>query len=609
MNIKNPKCACSSMVVRRVSSLDIPTLRGNPFDSRPIERNRASEIVGRQEILIRWKEHMHSQSPRLILLSGERGSGRTSLINAISSQTNERFIGTYWHSEDPLNCALDELAITFCGYEIPPTMHQKVERVVETLDSGSGPLPLVALDYPAHVDVSSFLPLIVPILLRFRALVIISLSNSQLASLDEGIRELFDEYATIAPFSNDQIQTLCNNRIRKMSPERWNINEELLEAISSRTGGNARSVVSLLRDLVDERRNMGKEGTLESLTSWNPSEINDMGERPADESVQEDFLEEPENREKQVEEQSSKSVFDFEPLEVEEQIKQDPIEEEDWDLEPDDMWEEESEEIEGLEADIEEADPPQLADDMGNTSDWSMDDGTALSMEAGTEPPQRDSTRGFFGLVSRSRITNDEMPTGPDDSVPVRDADLESPPQSPESVQKSTKDPVIDEYRMSVNTDDPRLEEKQVLFSEGELWTVDSELEDTLPEIQEDDYFETEEDLPEEEIAPQNEVEETKMEVQSPITLLGPKWESEKTVDSGHLSSMNDAERLVVSIASSREISPSDAEIQARLEVGRPRLSQIYNSLHKSGILAVRKQGRSRLFKISEAAGELLSEG
>ena len=34
------------MVVRRVSSLDIPTLRGNPFDSRPIERNRASEIVG-----------------------------------------------------------------------------------------------------------------------------------------------------------------------------------------------------------------------------------------------------------------------------------------------------------------------------------------------------------------------------------------------------------------------------------------------------------------------------------------------------------------------------------------------------------------------------------
>ena len=602
------------MVVRRVSSLDIPTLRGNPFDSRPIERNRAGEIVGRQEILIRWKEHMHSQSPRLILLSGERGSGRTSLINAISSQTNERFIGTYWHSDDPLNCALDELAITFCGYEVPPTMHQKVERVVETLDSGSGPLPLVALDYPAHVDVSSFLPLIVPILQRFRALVIISLSNSQLASLDEGVREVFDEYATIAPFSNDQIQTLCNSRIRKMSPEKWNINEELLGAISSRTGGNARSVVSLLRDLVDERRNMGKEGTLESLTSWNPPEINDMRENPVVESIDEDIHEEPENSEIQAEGETSKSVFDFEQLEEEEEIEPDPIEEEDWDVEPEDMWEEEeSGDIEDLEEDVEEGSedvaPPQLDDDLGNTSEWSMDDGTALSMEAGTEPPQRDSTRGFFGLVSRSRITNDEMPTGPDDSVPVRDADVESPPQSSGSVQRPQKDPVIDEYLMSVNTDDPRLEEKQVLFSEGELWTVDSELEDTLPEIQEDADFEPEEGLPETEIAPQNVVEETEMEAQRPITLLGPKWESEKTVDSDHISSMNDAERLIVSIASSREISPSDAEIQARLEVGRPRLSQIYNSLHKSGILAVRKQGRSRLFKISEAAEELLREG
>tara|TARA_B100000683_G_scaffold191000_1_gene184132 strand:+ start:621 stop:2414 length:1794 start_codon:yes stop_codon:yes gene_type:complete len=596
------------VVVRGVSSLDIPTLRGNPFDSRPIERNRAAEIVGRQEILIRWKEHMHSQSPRLILLSGERGSGRTSLINAISSQTNERFIGTYWHSEDPLNCALDELTITFCGFEVPPTMHQKVERVVETLDSSSGPLPLVALDYPAHVDVSSFLPLILPILQRFRALVIISLSNSQLTSLDDGVREVFDEYVTSAPFSNDQIQTLCNNRIRKMSPEKWNINEELLEAISSRTGGNARSVVSLLRDLVDERRNMGKKGTLESLTSWNPPEIDYMRDNIMDESINEDIFKRPQNSEIRAGEEISKSVFDFEPLEDEE-IESDLGKQEDWDVEANDTWEEEELlDIEDIKQHVEVVASPRTDDDR-IISDWSMDDGTALSMEAGTEPPDRDSTKGFFGLVHRSRITNDEMPTGPDDSVPIRDADEESPPQSSESVQKAQEDPAVYERRMSQNADDPRLEEKQVLFSEGELWTVDSELEDTLPEIQEHDDLEPEDDFPETEIAPQNVMDDVVTEVQRPIGLPGPKWKSEKTVDTDHLYSMNDGERLVVSIATSREISPSDAEIQARLEVGRPRLSQIYNSLHKSGILAVRKQGRSRLFKISEAAGELLGEG
>ena len=63
---------------------------------------------------------------------------------------------------------------------------------------------------------------------------------------------------------------------------------------------------------------------------------------------------------------------------------------------------------------------------------------------------------------------------------------------------------------------------------------------------------------------------------------------------------------VIVDIAKGREISPSDPEIQARLEVGRPRLSQIYNQLHKSGILAVRKDGRSRLFRLSTEALEIL---
>ena len=166
----------------------------------------------------------------------------------------------------------------------------------------------------------------------------------------------------------------------------------------------------------------------------------------------------------------------------------------------------------------------------------------------------------------------------------------------------------------SISTETNPFEEKKVLFSEGELWTVDSDLEETLPELSSETGFETES---EPELVPEETFEETETTItteerprttvsQTPIVVKGPSWESNDSVDQNHLGSMSDAERLVVSVASSREISPSDAEIQARLEVGRPRLSQIYNSLHKSGILAVRKEGRSRLFKISEAAGELL---
>ena len=83
---------------------------------------------------------------------------------------------------------------------------------------------------------------------------------------------------------------------------------------------------------------------------------------------------------------------------------------------------------------------------------------------------------------------------------------------------------------------------------------------------------------------------------------FSPIWEDDRELDVNRFYSLSDAERMILEVASTREISPSDDELQARLEVGRPRLSQLYNSLQKSGMLSVRKQGRTRLFKLSEAA-------
>ena len=609
------------MVLSDLSPSDLPTLRGNPFDSRPIERNRASEIVGREDILIRWKEHMHSQSPRLILLNGDRGSGRTSLINAISSQTDDRFVGTYWHPKDPLNCALDELVITFCGHEMPPSMHQKVERVVETLDTQSGPLPLVALDYPPHVELSSFLSLILPILHRLRALVVVSASNSQMASLDESTKDVFDEIATVQPFTPKQIQLLSDIRIRRMSNERWHINGNLIDAIMSRTGGNARSVIGILRDLVDERRGLGSEGTLESLRGWR----HEKKETTPDYDLVDDQLENVEDPTHESKDVVSEEIAEDWPSEEEPEpgLLEHEEEDEDWDVEPDDMWP--AEEPTQEDPVVDESDDEELgeiASDSEITTEspekitgWAAEEGTILSMDEGTEPPGSDRNRGFSGLVNRSRITNDAMPTGPDYSVDIQEPDIGETKATPIEVPIEEREQPMqpEENSKSNSTETTSFEEKQVLFSEGELWTVDSDLEETLPEISSEPGFEPEfvpeEALEEPEVLETMEEQPQKTNLQTPITIKGPSWESKGPVDQNHLVSMSDAERLVVSVASSREISPSDAEIQARLEVGRPRLSQIYNSLHKSGILAVRKEGRSRLFKLSEDAGALLSEG
>ncbi len=55
-----------------------------------------------------------------------------------------------------------------------------------------------------------------------------------------------------------------------------------------------------------------------------------------------------------------------------------------------------------------------------------------------------------------------------------------------------------------------------------------------------------------------------------------------------------------------REVSPSDEVLQRGLDVGRPRLSQLFNGMLRAGVLTVRRQGRSRLYRISEQARDHL---
>tara|TARA_B100001094_G_scaffold322850_1_gene372795 strand:+ start:261 stop:1589 length:1329 start_codon:yes stop_codon:yes gene_type:complete len=442
-----------------------------------------------------------------------------------------------------------------------------------------------------------------------------------MASLDEPTKDVFDEIVTVQPFSRQQIQSLSDLRIRRMSNERWHISGNLLDAIMSRTGGNARSVIGVLRDLVDERRGLGSEGTLDSLRDWRPKKK----EIASDHRLGDGQLETFERENPQSEDTVPEETVEDWPIEDEPETGsvENEEEEEGWDVEPDDMWPEEGPTREDPVVDeIDEEELGEIAPDSEISSEshekitgWSAEEGTVLSMDEGTEPPASGRNRGFSGLLNRSRITNDTMPTGPDYSVAIQEPDIGEPKATPRETPTEERQQYLppEQNSKSISTETNPFEEKKVLFSEGELWTVDSDLEETLPEFPSETEFEPE--LDPEETFEETEITTTTEErprttvSQTPIVVKGPSWESNDSVDQNHLGSMSDAERLVVSVASSREISPSDAEIQARLEVGRPRLSQIYNSLHKSGILAVRKEGRSRLFKLSEGAGALLSEG
>ena len=70
----------------------------------------------------------------------------------------------------------------------------------------------------------------------------------------------------------------------------------------------------------------------------------------------------------------------------------------------------------------------------------------------------------------------------------------------------------------------------------------------------------------------------------------------------------SEADVQILTASAEREVSPSDIALQARLQVGRSRLSQRFNDLRRTGYLSVRTEGRSRYYRLTEAASSLFSE-
>ena len=592
--------AAWAMIGEAVSLLDLPPLRGNPFELRPIESTRAQDLVGRDSLMTRLREHIISESPRMVLLVGERGSGRTSLVNALSSQVNKKFVGQFWPQDEAVSSVMNEIAVHFIGYDVPPSTGQMCERLIDTLEKSTGPLPLIALDYPSNAPMNDFLARMTPLLQRLKALVLVTLTPAQLSSLDDEVLGVFDSPEYLDGLSGGEIQKLTDNLVRRKARERWIINPDLLAAIHDKTAGNPRSVVRLCRDLVDERRGAGSEGTLERLVGWQRI-VQEEDEEPT--------------------EPPSSHSLEPEPEPVPETVEDG----EDWDVEPDDLWEDETEpepEPEGEPGEFDwEEELPEPDDIWGEGPETEQQSpppeesqGTLDSFlfEEDTEPlVQPRHAGGLSGLADRSQRISAAMPDGPDETpitvaenrpqltpAPIR------PPLRPDPEPAFVTDAKPD-TSVSPTQDQP------VMAAEGALWTVDSSLGSSLPnfdvepKVSPEPVFDIDHSPP-----PPAEVPEPVFEEPEPVhptppripIPLGPTWDADEPLDRTRVATVSDVERTVLEAAQTREVSPSDPELQALLEVGRTRLSQIFNGLRKAGLLSVRKQGRSRMFKLSRAA-------
>ena len=620
-------------------NLGLPLLRGNPFDLRPIESGRAEYLVGRDRLIASWREHIISQSPRMLLLVGERGSGRSSVVRTLASQTRRSFVGQYWPTTDPVNAIIHELAIHFCGFSSSGSNQKMIDDLVSNLEESSGSLPVISLDYPSNIEISMVLNSISPILQRLRALVIVVLTPSQLSSIDEETLELYDRPVYTTHLSKDQIQELSNRLVSRKAREKWIIDDTLLSRIHESTSGNPRDVIRILRDLIDERRDVGAHGALERLMRWkitNDSSDKDVKDaqnqilfsdesqgqiaeekdqlsvdeplqtrdfKPqstdsdSDESIQDvtRYIEDKENN--LPGEELEEYHLNFQSETGESQVNTEEISED-----PDDLWESETG------TDMEEM-PVESDAEQGTLDDF-------IYLQPGTEPPMFHSGSGFKGLAHRSKLAQSQQPSEKEDTPIIESVSEISPLWEGDKIdiernQPENNIPTISNIETEWEIEDsqpPEKETSSVISTDSAHWSVEPSMTSSLPVFEDHgtDIIDTPFGIEDAPVPPsdiiENKHENPLRENFRPTTT----WEPDNPFDEERSIYLNEAEMLVISTASEREISPSDAELQARLEVGRPRLSQIYNGLYKSGYLSVRKQGRKRLFKITEAAQKLV---
>ena len=620
-------------------NLGLPLLRGNPFDLRPIESGRAEYLVGRDRLIASWREHIISQSPRMLLLVGERGSGRSSVVRTLASQTRRSFVGQYWPTTDPVNAIIHELAIHFCGFSSSGSNQKMIDDLVSNLEESSGSLPVISLDYPSNIEISMVLNSISPILQRLRALVIVVLTPSQLSSIDEETLELYDRPEYTTHLSKEQIQELSNRLVSRKAREKWIIDDTLLSRIHESTSGNPRDVIRILRDLIDERRDVGAHGALERLMRWkitNDSSDKDVKDaqnqilfsdesqgqiaeekdqlsvdeplqtrdfKPqstdsdSDESIQDvtRYIEDKENN--LPGEELEEYHLNFQSETGESQVNTEEISED-----PDDLWESETG------TDMEEM-PVESDAEQGTLDDF-------IYLQPGTEPPMFHSGSGFKGLAHRSKLAQSQQPSEKEDTPIIESVSEISPLWEGDKIdiernQPENNIPTISNIETEWEIEDsqpPEKETSSVISTDSAHWSVEPSMTSSLPVFEDHgtDIIDTPFGIEDAPVPPsdiiENKHENPLRENFRPTTT----WEPDNPFDEERSIYLNEAEMLVISTASEREISPSDAELQARLEVGRPRLSQIYNGLYKSGYLSVRKQGRKRLFKITEAAQKLV---
>jgi hypothetical protein len=598
----------------------LPPMDANPFSTLPLEASDSNLLVGRNHMLTILSQYMKFRSPRRILLMGEHGSGRTSLLRCASKTAPlSIYIDHISHSQAGLNL-LKEMYTHFVHTNPPENRNELIGQILAATQDFSGSLPLIVLD-ASTVDISALnvaLRDTLPLLERLQAVIVVVLETKDKNMLPASILQRLEQMNPLPNLTAEEIQLLVEKRIEKSTSQSFSFAIEDAEHLLEQTGGLPAEVIRVMRDAIDSAK-------MSQFTYVEPK------------YDQKTPVSEPQFTPPPVEPQIHST---FESMFVaEEESFPEPLDESNEDSSFQTLEEVQDAKImESLEDvnNIFDLNLAQLTEDQENQEalkdleavDNYRDGHPATPPKAKPEPMQRPpldpiATKGMTGLFARNRAFTDQSYAEISDAAAPVEELVDSAEGAELWEDPSLRPPEPMEEVIS-EEDSAFLLHDEVGFFEHE------ELEH--PPI--DELFES---------APAY-VEPSEQPLQAPNGLLselagmvpvmkalqlalqpsnGPETvvnrrklvealealqrkptgkKQDYALDTSLLSTLTSHEMVVISIANDRRYSPSDEELRTQLSIKRARLSQISNRLLKGGILSVRTIGRNRYYELTQAA-------
>ena len=248
----------------RVESLgfDLPRLDSNPFSAIPLEGEKSELYVGRTDIRNRLAQYIKFCSTRRILMVGDLGSGRTSLLRCLALEAPKSVHIDHISAANPGESLLQRIYSELIDYDLPKNPLELIKRMVDYSQTFTESLPLIVIDTPNVEDNVLLVALsdVLPSLERLRAVIVVVVESRQRMNISEHVMHSFDKIETLHPLSVDEVQALIEKRIASATKNNFTLSLDHARTIHEKTGGLPLEVIKFMRDAIDNFRSSGDNG-------------------------------------------------------------------------------------------------------------------------------------------------------------------------------------------------------------------------------------------------------------------------------------------------------------------------------------------------------------